>query len=239
MDSASDSEDGEHQSENSENAELSDTDSSSDDDDETPATVRSYATLLQTLSAEGTHQTKRRKLQHDTTKDLKVTLNAAAAADADEDVEIEELEEGPETAVDELIEDMDDDADDSLDPFDTHFAHPDEDILSQRLKALQKMEWFSQTTSISNIGKAILSTPKSTEGISSLSKPITKADELRLKQRLKGSMFKLRPRLDAVEQTMAPLIFGYQDVLFCERTIKNAENLRRLTCLHAVNHVFK
>lgn len=35
------------------------------------------------------------------------------------------------------------------------------------------------------------------------------------------------------------MIFGYQDVLFSERTPKNADDLRTLTSLHALNHVFK
>lgn len=38
---------------------------------------------------------------------------------------------------------------------------------------------------------------------------------------------------------MAPYIFNYQDVLFCNRTLANARSLRNITCLHALNHILK
>lgn len=38
---------------------------------------------------------------------------------------------------------------------------------------------------------------------------------------------------------LARAIFNYQDVLFSERTLSNAEDLRKLACLHSINHMFK
>ena len=38
---------------------------------------------------------------------------------------------------------------------------------------------------------------------------------------------------------LASAIFGYKDVLFAERTSKTSQDLLKLTCLHALNHVFK
>ena len=40
-----------------------------------------------------------------------------------------------------------------------------------------------------------------------------------------------------LEQTIAPSLFSYQDLLFGARTVQNAGRLRDLTCLHALNHV--
>ena len=39
--------------------------------------------------------------------------------------------------------------------------------------------------------------------------------------------------------SIASRIFNYQDLLFCDRTPPNASELRSLTCLHAINHIFK
>ena len=39
--------------------------------------------------------------------------------------------------------------------------------------------------------------------------------------------------------TLASSLSSYQDLLFCDRSPQNAKDLRKLTCLHALNHVFK
>jgi U3 small nucleolar RNA-associated protein 25 len=39
--------------------------------------------------------------------------------------------------------------------------------------------------------------------------------------------------------TLASSIFGYRDVLFPHRTPDTAEDLRKLNCLHSLNHIFK
>lgn len=47
------------------------------------------------------------------------------------------------------------------------------------------------------------------------------------------------PNFDQVLGGLASSIFGYQDLLFSQRSLENAEDLRNLACLHALNHVFK
>jgi len=42
-----------------------------------------------------------------------------------------------------------------------------------------------------------------------------------------------------LEATLASHIFNYQDLLFPVRSTANAESIRRLACLHAMNHVLK
>jgi U3 small nucleolar RNA-associated protein 25 len=154
--------------------------------------------------------------------------------------QVEEAEEGPETAIEGRLEEDDNDVQDPLDPFETHFADPDDNILSRRLKALEKQSWTTQKSQISKIGKAVISIPDDgrSEGITvpgALSGP----GNLKLKHKLAGSFTKHTTTFDPLEQVLAPCIFNYHDVLFCERTVSNAEQLRRLTCLHAINHVFK
>lgn len=195
---------------------------------------------MQTLSAEAVPQAKRRKLQHDPSP---VTVSKPSEeenpdAEAGDESDPLEEEEGPEMATEGVLEE-DEDAKDSSDPFEAHFADPDENILKQRLKALQRNQWASQKTALPNVGKATFSVPQPEDLINAIAKPVSGAEGLKLKQKLSVRMSKLRPTFDSIERTIAPLIFGYQDVLYCERSLKNAENLRRLACLHAVNHIFK
>ena len=60
-----------------------------------------------------------------------------------------------------------------------------------------------------------------------------------LKRRLVASASATYKSFDSLEGTLAPYIFNYRDVLFCNRTLANAERLRTMTCLHVLNHVFK
>lgn len=60
-----------------------------------------------------------------------------------------------------------------------------------------------------------------------------------LKQRLKLPAARLLPAFDKVTGSLASDISSYRDVLFPSRTHGYAEGLRRLVCLHSLNHVFK
>ncbi len=64
-------------------------------------------------------------------------------------------------------------------------------------------------------------------------------NHLKLKRRLIGPAKSLMAQLNTVEGAIAPYVASYHDILFCHRSYENAESLRRLTCLHALNHVFK
>jgi U3 small nucleolar RNA-associated protein 25 len=220
--------------------------SSDEEDDAGPAVpVRSYAALMQSLSAESAPQVKRRKLEHTSNpkaEEIGVTERVAdAEAVAEETDLVEEEEEGPETATDGLLEDEDqDEPEDASDPFEAHFADPDDNLLGKRLRSLQQNEWTSQKAALLKVGKAVISVPQKedTKG-SNGSTPVSGPEELKLKQKLAGAMLKQLPSFDALEKSIAQYIFGYQDVLFCERSPSNSASLRRLTCLHAINHVFK
>lgn len=45
--------------------------------------------------------------------------------------------------------------------------------------------------------------------------------------------------MDPLISTLALTLSSYQDLLFGERSPENAKDLRRVTCLHALNHIFK
>jgi U3 small nucleolar RNA-associated protein 25 len=212
---------------------------SSEDEEPLPA-VRSYAALMESFAAGVSPQAKRRKLdQTPESRPTKVGQEEGFAASVEDADEVQEPEEGPETATDGLLEEDEDDLEDASDPFEAHFADPG-NVLSRRLKSLEKNLWTTQKLSVPKFGKVTLSFPgdegdKSSTGL----KPISGPAELKLKQKLAGFMSKERPEFDDVERYIAPAIFSYQDVLYCERRPTNSESLRRLACLHAINHVFK
>lgn len=62
---------------------------------------------------------------------------------------------------------------------------------------------------------------------------------MQLKQRLKSPAARLLPAFDQLTGSLASDICSYRDVLFPFRTSGYAEDLRRLVCLHSLNHVFK
>ncbi|KAL3424629.1 U3 small nucleolar RNA-associated protein 25 [Phlyctema vagabunda] len=238
-----DSESEESSSESSSEGEPESLSDSSDDDDEEPAAaVRSYTALMQSLAADSaTPQSKRRKLDHEQEKSTTDNVQMESGSEVEDTDLVEEIEEASalEAEQEELAED-EDEPEDASDPFEVHFADPDENILSKRLKSIQQSQWTAQKAVLPKVGRAQLSIPgndisKPTSQIPTVSGP----SELKLKQKLTGPITKQRPVFDEIEKNLASLLFGYQDVLFCERNTQNSESLRRLACLHAVNHVFK
>lgn len=197
--------------------------------------MKSYTALMQSFTADAAPQAKRRKLNVD--KEEKEDEADPMDQDANDADDVDEEEEGPETAIDGQLED--DDEEDNSDPFEAHFANPDDNILSRRLQHLEKGQWAIQKSILPKVGKVIMSIPGEGEAKQTKAMSIKGPEELKLKQKLAGVIQKQCPTFDALEKSISPLIFGYQDLLFCERNISNAESLRRLTCLHAVNHVFK
>ena len=193
---------------------------------------------MQSLTAESTPRPKRRKLEH--VEELKESEPTVEDLEKDVDgVEEEEEEEDPETATEGLLEDSDE-PEDSSDPFEVHFADPDDNILVRRLKSVQNNQWSTRKTALPNIGRTVINLPEDDEYNAVTALPaISGPGELKLKQKLATVISKQISTFDDLEKSIAPLVFNYQDVLYCERTPAVSESLRRLTCLHAVNHIFK
>ncbi|RDW91322.1 putative U3 small nucleolar RNA-associated protein 25 [Coleophoma crateriformis] len=213
-------------------------DDSSDSDEELPP-VKSYAALMQSLAADSAPQSKRRKLDHKPEPESLESLDERPVDGNDDADYVEEAEAGPESDIDDLLEDEDDE-EDSSDPFEVHFANPNENILSQRLESIQQNQWTTTKAMVLKSGKATVAVPgKDTSKALNTLPTVSSPGALKLKQKLASIITKQRPSFDEIEAAVAPLFFGYQDVLYCERDTKNSEKLRRLVCLHAVNHVFK
>jgi len=164
-----------------------------------------------------------------------------AVLEPEQDVDqVEELEEGPETAVDGVFEEEEHESEDASDPFELRIANPNDNLLSRRLKALKNRQWTTQKSSIPKVGKVIITTPDEIgDGDPGLPATVSSIGGLKLKQKLAASVTKQVTTFDPLEQTITPFIFNYHDILFCERSPATSERLRRLTCLHVINHIFK
>jgi U3 small nucleolar RNA-associated protein 25 len=164
-----------------------------------------------------------------------------AVFELEQDVDqVEEEEEGPETAVDGVFFEDEQEIEDSSDPFEVRFANTDHNLLSRRLKALEKRQWTTQKSSVPKVGKAIMSTPDTIGGCDPVSPAaVLGIGGLKLKQKLAACVTRQITTFDPLEQSIAPFLFNYHDILFCERSPANSDRLCRLTCLHAVNHIFK
>lgn len=223
--------------------------SSAHEDEDPLLAIRPYAALMQSLSSDTAPQSKRRKLDHalDTvTRKRKIFLeqdDQGLAAEDPEDPEdadqVEESEEGLGTTPDSFLEEVEDNVEDASDPFEAHFADPDDNALALRLKSIQQDQWISHKVHLPKVGKAVLSLPQTENTKHVTVEEVSGPGHLKLKQKLAIVMSKHNFSFDALEKQVAPIIFNYQDMLFCERMTINSESLRRLTCLHAVNHVFK
>ncbi|KAL9568232.1 hypothetical protein ACKAV7_007618 [Fusarium commune] len=219
---------------------------SEDDDDEHTTLSKPYMALLQSFNNErSAPNTKRRKLNHKKStqsqpeEDSSGEESHADGQDEDTEKDIDRAEDEAEEQVEEQLDDEEDSEDEEnpTDPFDVHFAHPNDDTVSQRVKSVQKNDWATERALLQNMRATILY-PGSDTG-SEIPKPIAGLEGLQLKQKLRDTSSHKIGDFDALQRNLGPLIFNYNDVLFCDRTVRNSDSLRELACLHALNHVFK
>lgn len=199
---------------------------------------------MRSLVEDAPRNAKRRKLDPSETQETAqqqpqeelATTEKDSNANGDVD-HVEEPEEAPEDAPVEDLFDDDDDLDVS-DPFESHFATPDEQLVTSRVKEIQKGQWQLDRV-VQNAWRFFVNTPGTGHSDAGLPKPIDGPADLQLKKKLQESVLDKWTSFDQVEKLLAPVIFNYLDTLFCERTTANAADLRRMACVHALNHVFK
>lgn len=191
---------------------------------------------------------KRRKLDHEPNNSEESGEDDSSESSADEDAPDDvcgdvDLVDEPEEDHDEIMEQErsdDEDEKDLTDSFNSHFASPDEVEVAERIKSITNHEWVSKRLP-SKSARTVLTLPKQKDASDNASGPVpvTNPATLILKPKLKESITSQRPQLDASEQALAAPLFQYYDTLYCQRTVANGHNLRRLVCLHALNHIFK
>lgn len=202
---------------------------------------------MQSFTEEPGPKAKKRKLDHVQDGNGEpnaepASLDATSLLDSQQDLDfVNEPEEDPSASVNGEIEGLEresDDEDDIAEPFDAHFANPNEPITTNWVKSVQQDGWKYKHFATDG-WRTALSLPNCEDIHAELPAPMSNFSSAKLKQRLREIVTRRVSALDPVQQLLAPLIFDYRDVFFCSRSLKNAEGLRRLACLHALNHIFK
>lgn len=220
-----------------EDLDLSDDVESDGEDQETQE--KPYMALLQSFSESSAPNAKRRKLNHGETEP-RAEESGSDESEAEEGKDLDYVEAEGEEAADEIPEaPLDDDEEDASDPFDSHFANADETSTSKKVKAVQGNQWTTKR-SVTKRSRVVSMHPAGSDE-SQVSAPgsISVPDSLKLKQRLRPGAASVLPKFDEVQRDIAPMLSNYQDIFYCQRTVQNSASLRNLTCLHALNHVFK
>jgi len=121
------------------------------------------------------------------------------------------------------------DNEDQSDPFQSHFASPSPSILASISSASQG-EWKDSTKLPKSrlLGNAYLSIPGGSEQTTG-GRKIEGLKDLNLKKLV-------AEELTPLQKSLGQHVFNYVDVLYGERTLGNAKELRRMYSLHAPNH---
>ncbi|KAK3170927.1 hypothetical protein OEA41_003011 [Lepraria neglecta] len=213
--------------------------SDSEDEDVQTGAVQPYNALLLSLNPNKQYsEPQRKKRKIDVFKAAKEPDIAEGELDP-----VEESEEADDPGIDLLESDAEDgdEAGGDYDPFPKHLGNAgDGQGLEQAIQAVKQNQWsterpvkkvdWSQTLKIPAVSNPA---PESSLG------SYSSAKDLMLKQRFKGSAERTLPPFDKLTGSLAFSIFNYQDISFPQRTLKNKETLRKLTCLHVINHIFK
>jgi U3 small nucleolar RNA-associated protein 25 len=215
----------------------SDVESEEESEEEPETTVKPYNALLESLTAskpvEDRRKSKRRKIA---TEEV-VTEEVGSDLDAAEEEGEESEKEGDEAEEQQEDEDEDEDEDENpTDPFETHFSNPTPEYL-KRIEAAKKGEWTNTKLQIPGVGRAVHATPSGSEPATA--KRFDSRKTLPLKKRLVAPFEEVNGELTPLQKAFSPYISSYQDVHFAGRTVSNADELRKLYSVHALNHVFK
>lgn len=210
---------------------VSDRLSDSDDEDVSKSIVKPYSALLQSLSTDSGEPLQKKRKVEKTEVSLRVEIPENESDRVEETEDVEELAVDGEEA---------DDLEDDYDPFLKHFAQQDETELSLKIQDVKNDRWITRLLDMESVGGCLMKIPQvSSSALAHGLSIVSDIDDLPLKQKLQEPAKKALPSLDRLTGRLASSIFDYRDVLFPQRTLRNAEMLRRLTCLHILNHIFK
>ncbi|KAI4201934.1 MAG: hypothetical protein LQ350_002982 [Teloschistes chrysophthalmus] len=215
--------------------------SSQEESSESDADVEnSYNVLLQTLiptSSRGEPKRKRRKLEPVDESDPVRTPSLSDSGDLDA-VEGEELESHGES--DDEDQSDTDGSPERNDYFTRHFNDTNQADVSPRIQAMDDKHWVTENSGTGSHWRSTLRRP--------VGFPATKLNgekgalglkNFKLKSKFEKGAEQLFSKADGLMKQLASSIFSYQDVLFAARSLDNADAVRSLAALHALNHIHR
>lgn len=226
-------------------SELSDSSSDSNYDSLPHNDRKAHDILVASLGAahdSGGPKPKRQKLEGD---------QAPLAVDViDKSIPFERGSEADVDAVSEAetVEDFETDSDGNLeetniekDPFTRHISDVDEAALTRSIEDVST--WTNMDRKLPTQQGWVRRYQGGSQQPSMAPKggnpSILSIEQVHLKEKLKGPGRRLLPQMDEIMSDVATAVFNYNDVLFPQRTQRNADTLREISCLHALNHLFK
>lgn len=213
--------------------ESSDHSIDSDEDTQT-GIVQSYSTLLQSLKANTQYDEpprKRRKLHSNEPSCEGLHLNESDLDQVDE-LEDKKDEDGELMDLDETVE--------KHDPFNEHLSEIEEGHLQLQIQAVKENKWSMKKLSNHSDWSHSVKFPATPNlGGEPRTGFVSNTQDLMLKHKLISSARKILPAFDALNGSLAFSMFNYHDLLFSSRTLENETSLRKISCLHALNHIFK
>lgn len=228
--------------------EISSSDEDDDDDEQADkGGPGSYASLLQSLGSAVTTEPhgKKRKRKYLSNEEVSSGNNMhEPGVESEEEKDRTEISAN-DSANEQLQHEFENsmveaDDEDPSDPFEVHFDNPAENSLSKKLKAVNAGSWKTEPISSSTIGKLSFTLPAlGAEDIPFQHHRMKSVRDAKLKQRLLEPALEICPQFTDLQSTLAPQLFTYSDVFYGGRTVENADGLRTMACLHALNHVFK
>lgn len=238
-----------------ESDEESDQSSEGEEEEEVVPAGRAYGALLASLKRpelEEGRARKRRKVDvRETAAEAPQDMEGSDdGSDAEPGLEVDEGIDGNEEDEDEAEFDKDDadgssetlqndDEDDASDPFEAHFANPDDNELARRLKETQDGEWRTEKQKAYQKASFTVTVPKSAPESATRKSNVASTTDITLKQKLVETAKSQIGDFDDIQRTVAPYVLSYTDLLVANRSPSNAGSLRSLACMHALNHVLK
>lgn len=139
----------------------------------------------------------------------------------------------------EAVDDLDSDDEDQEDPFEKHLNSAHEYEVEQAIKQVDKGEWTTARVQLGVLRHCHASSVAARPVLMPQEAPESAKEWPFLKRRVLDASTKALTQFNELEQGLGVALAQYHDVLFGGRTVDNASSLRKISVLHALNHVHK
>ena len=163
-------------------------------------------------------------------------LEAGTTPDQMEDEDSKDLFE-----LDTVADELGEVEDDPQDPYEDHFVSNSGGSLATNIADMKAGSTQRQKGLLDHDLKVLSIRPSTLEHSLAPAQAggLSRIEHAFLKSRIRSQAAQVQNDITKDVQSLSRLLFAYEDVMFCERTIKNAQSLRNQACIHALNHVLK